>query len=557
MVLLVAGGALLLSGKASAEIRNDMNKNLILFNGNIITLDGENPKASAVVSQNGRIVYVGTDARALEHKKSGSEVVDLKGKTAVPGLVDAHAHMLGLGRILTGIDLRGAKSFDDVLAAVKNRQLGLEPKAWIIGRGWDQNRWGTKDFPVNTELNNISPNNPVILKRVDGHAVLVNKKALELAGIDKETKDPEGGRIVRFDSGEPTGVLIDNAVDLVEAKIPKMSRKEIKKAILKAQESCLALGLVGVHDAGVTEDVYNAYMELGREGALKMRVYAMVEGSSGFYKKAMRLGPQRGLFDDHFTMRAVKLYADGSLGSRGALLTEPYSDDPKNFGLPATSKKELEEATVTSLKRGFQVATHAIGDRANHDIIDVYEEAQKNLEPNDPRFRIEHVQVIQKNDIVRMKGLGIIASMQPTHCTSDMPWAEKRLGAQRIKWAYVWRDVLNSGVKLALGSDFPVESNDPLLGLYAAVTRGGFYPEQRLSAHEALEGFTSGPAYASFEEAERGEIRAGKSADLTVLSEDILNVKPAVLLKTKVIMTIIGGEIEYGIELKGDTHIYN
>lgn len=542
--------------RESISTKND-GKNLIIINANIITLDKNFPNASALVSSNGKIIFVGDSKEALKYRNPSSELIDLKDKTVLPGLIDAHAHVLGLGKSLIDLDLRETKSLDELLEKVRQRKVNVEKEKWILGRGWDQNKWAKKEFPVHTKLSELIPENPVFLKRIDGHAVLVNKKALEIAKIDNNTKDPEGGKIIRFESGEPTGILIDNAVLLVEKLIPEMTLNEITEAIIKTQESCLSIGLTEIHDAGILENEFKAYKELGQEGKLKMRIYAMVSSDSNFYEKVIKEGPQISLFGGKLTLRTVKIFADGALGSRGALLTEPYSDSPSNSGLLVTSIEKMEKVTLESLAKGFQVATHAIGDKANHITIDVYEEALKKVSANDPRLRIEHVQVIQPSDVIRMKRLGIIASMQPTHCTSDMPWAKDRLGKERIKWAYAWRSILDNDITFASGSDSPVESNNPLLGIYAAVTRqdgegnpkGGFYPEQKMTIYEALESFTKGAAYSAFEENIKGEIKVGKVADFTVLSKDILNSPPEDILKTKVLMTIVGGQVAYKTEL--------
>ena len=531
------------------EIDRQSQKNLILINANIFTLDKDTPRAEALIISEGKIIFIGNSKEALRHRNPNSELIDLKGNTVIPGLVDAHAHFFGFGEMLGKLDLRETNSLEEILELVKNAKAKIKKGDWIIGRGWDQNKWEKKDFPDNAKLNKITPENPVYLTRVDGHAALVNRMALEKALINKETKTPSGGKIVRSASGEPTGLLVDNAITLIDNTVPPLTVSQIKEAILRAQESCLKVGLTEVHDAGIDEKTFDAYMELGREGKLKMKIYAMVDYSSDFYEKALKLGPQTSLFNGKFTLRTVKLYADGALGSRGALLSDPYSDDPKNSGLLLTPIEKMKKVVKESTLRGFQVATHAIGDRANKLIIDIYEEVSKELKPKDPRFRVEHVQVIQPSDIKRMKNFNFIASMQPTHCTSDMPWAASRLGNDRIKWGYTWKSILNDDVHLAFGSDFPVESNDPLLGIYAAVTRqdksgnpkGGFYPEEKLSIYEAVEGFTKGAAYASFQENFKGTIKVGYAADLTVLSKDIFKISPQEILDTKVVLTIVDG----------------
>ncbi|HNJ72041.1 MAG TPA: amidohydrolase, partial [bacterium] len=412
------------------------------------------------------------------------------------------------------------------------------------------------DFPEHAALTAVSPDHFIVLERVDGHAVLVNQNVLTAAKINRETPDPRGGKIMRNAQGEPTGVLIDNAIDLLIPYIPKYTLSEDSLALEAAMSACLKVGLTSVHDAGVDTNHIDVYKELGRRNKLCVRVYAMLNGFDRrlldmYYKK----GPEKNLFNQFLTIASIKLYSDGALGSRGAALLEPYSDSPQSKGLELMMKPRLEIIATDALKWGFQVCTHAIGDRGNRNTLDAYEAAMKAVPDSATykRFRIEHAQVVNEADIPRFATLGVIASMQPTHCTSDMYWAEERVGKDRIRGAYAWQKFIKNGVRLAAGSDAPVESHNPLLGVYAAVTRqdakgwppGGWYPDQKLSILEALRAFTIDAAYAGFEETQKGSLTVGKMADIVVLSKDITTADPREILNTHVVWTMVGGKIVY------------
>ncbi len=532
---------------------------LIVHNAVVHTLDPEVPRAQALAARDGRIVFVGDDEGALALGGEGTRVVDLGGATVLPGMIDAHAHVQGLGKSLRSLDLVGTTSIEEVAERVR-RACESEPAgSWIYGRGWDQNDWAEARFPTADQLPECG-DHPVYLARVDGHAYWVNRLALERAGIDASTPDPDGGRIERDAKGRPTGVLVDRAADLVRQAVPEPSPQEMQIRVLRAQEACLRAGLTGVVDAGVGRQELNAYHALAEEGMLKIRVYVMLDlEEAGLLDAYLSSPPLVGLHDDLLTVRAVKAYSDGALGSRGAALLAPYSDDPDNAGLLVNDPAALEALTTRALAGGWQVGTHAIGDRANRVVLDVYERALAAAPAGDHRLRIEHAQVVDPADIPRFAELGIIPAMQPTHCTSDMPWAGERLGPERLQGAYAWRTFLDAGVRIPLGSDFPVESHRPLWGIYAAVTRqdhagepeGGWRPEQRLSIEEAIRGFTVDAAYGSFEEEIKGTLTVGKLADWVVLDRDPMAVPPAELLETRVRMTVLGGQIVHGAEAAG------
>jgi len=466
----------------------------------------------------------------------------------VAGLTDAHGHVVGLGLSLGKVDLRGCRSAEDCAARVQAALPKLAPGGWLQGRGWDQNLYPDQQFPTRAPLDAVAPTTPVFVRRVDGHAGWANSEALRRASITRDTPDPPGGKILRDAKGEPTGVLVDRAEDLVADVIPPPSELEIEQAILRAQDLLLSQGLTSTHEMGISPFVADIYLRLARSGRLKMRVYAHWTSDPDTLEEAFRRGPLLASPDDLFTLRSIKLYADGALGSRGAHLEAPYSDDPHNTGLVLTQIKDVEAISRRALAAGFQVSAHAIGDAANHDVLEAY--ARAGVTPA-ARFRIEHAQIVDLADIPRFAQLGVIASMQPTHATSDMPWAEKRLGRSRLAGAYAWRRFLDAGVHLAFGSDFPVELSDPRLGLFAAVTRtdlhgqppGGWLPDQRLTVEEALRAFTVGAAYAAFEEGWRGELEAGQAADLTVFDGPLDT--PEYIVQRKVLMTIVAGRVVY------------
>jgi predicted amidohydrolase YtcJ/acetyl esterase/lipase len=507
------------------------------------------PAMAAILVEGGGVAFVGDEhkARALAPE---AKTVDLTGGVVVPGLTDAHGHLRGLGALRRALDLRGLGK-EEILARVKARAATAAEGEWIRGRGWDQNRWPVRTFPTAAELSAVSPRHPVVLGRVDGHALWVNEAALLAAHVTGETKDPDGGRIERSKDGSPSGVLVDNAQNLIANAIPESTPDELRRDYVAALESCARVGLTGVGDAsGSNPEEIEILASLAREKKMPIRVYATVGPRS--LDEEMAKGP---LQTGRLTVRALKIVADGALGSRGAALLADYADAPGNRGLDVTPPGEIERLAEKAFRGGFQVWTHAIGDRANRVTLDAYEKALAAVRPTDPRPRIEHAQILAPGDAERLARLGVFASIQPTHATSDMPWAEARVGPERIEGAYAWRYLLSSGVRLAGGSDFPVESENPLLGFYAAVTRqdlsghppGGWRKEQALTRAEALWLFTAGNAYAEFAEARRGRIAPTFDADFTVLDRDIMSAATpdAEIPTASVCMTVVGGEIVY------------
>jgi predicted amidohydrolase YtcJ len=534
----------LLSVLARAETAD-----LVVNNARIYTVDPARPRASAIAVKGDRILAIGDVSVYVGPK---TRRIDARGATVIPGLIDSHGHMRGLGESLEILDLRATRSVADVLKLVDKATRSRKPSEWIRGRSWDQTQWPGAQFPTAEQLSRVSPNHPVYLTRVDGHAGWVNNKALEIAGITAATPDPPGGRIIRTSAGQPTGVLIDRAQGLVTRKIPPASHEQVLERIAHAARECAHLGLTTVHDAGVSREDLAAYRELIAQGKLPVRVYAMIGGEGSLWEEYLKRGPEIG---DRLTVRSIKLMADGALGSRGAALKEPYSDEPGNRGLLILQEKDIERVARAAAAKGFQVNTHAIGDRANHVVLEAYGAALSGAK--DRRFRIEHAQVVAPEDFPLFAKFGVIASMQATHATSDMRWAEARLGPKRILGAYAWRRFLSLGVPVPNGSDFPVEDPNPLWGFYAAITRqdhqgrpeGGWMPDKRMRRQEALKSWTLDGAYAAFEEKSKGSLTPGKLADFVMLSEDITTIPANEILNTRVVMTVLGGEVVYS-ELK-------
>jgi hypothetical protein len=544
---------------APALLKAQAAADLVLTNGNVYTVDNARPVVSAIAVRAGRILFVGSDAEARALAKPSTTVIDLHGATVVPGITDAHAHLLGLGTTLQRVNLAGSSSYDEVIGRVKAWAKDVRPGQWIQGRGWDQNRWPTKEFPTHDALSRAFPNNPVVLTRIDGHALLANARAMELAHVSASTADPAGGRIIRTSSGAPAGVFVDNAQGLIARAIPAATRADKRKAILVAIAESNRWGLTGVHDPGEDAETISIYEELARAGDYNLRNYVMLSdpgeptSASAQRNPYIQHGPQSALYDGHLWIRAIKLYADGALGSRGAALLAPYSDEPSNSGLLVSRPEHIRAWADWALRHGFQINVHAIGDRGNRIVLDAFDSALKNFPKADHRFRIEHAQVISQQDIPRFARLGVIPSMQATHQTSDMRWAENRVGPQRIRGAYAWRSLLNTGVIIPNGTDFPVEEVNPLLTFHAAVTRqdptnwpaGGWYPEQKMTREEALQSMTIWPAYAGFQETMLGSLTPGKYADFVVLDRDIMHIPDTEILSTRVTSTWIGGKRVY------------
>ncbi|MCP3168871.1 amidohydrolase [Myxococcus qinghaiensis] len=516
----------------------------------IRTLDAARPVVQALAVREGKVLATGTRDEVLAAAGPGARVVDLGEATVVPGLTDSHGHLSVLGQWEATVSLLGATSREEAVARVASAPSTSYQGEWLVGQGWDQNDWTDKAFPTRRDLDAKHPGVPVMLTRIDGHAAWVNSEALRRAGVTRDTKDPEGGRILRGADGEATGILVDNAMGLVYAVLPPLTDEQLSGQLTAALARAAKAGLTGVHDAGMDLRTFRLFQRWDKEGKLPLRVYAMADGQNPDRETYLREGPYQG---ERLTLRAVKLSLDGALGSRGAALHQDYSDEPGHKGLLMMAPEEYERRVRAFMAAGFQVCTHAIGDRANTLVLDTLTRAAEATGTKDGRHRVEHAQVMRLEDIDRLGRGGFLASVQPTHATSDMPWAEARVGAERIRGAYAWQRLKASGAVLALGSDFPVEQPDVLAGLYAARTRqdargapeNGWYADQRLSGEEALEGFTVGAAYASFAEARRGRLQPGMDADFVALSVDPVDAPVAELPGAQVRLTVVGGDEVY------------
>lgn len=516
----------------------------LFVNGTVYTVDSAFSKTEAVAVKDGKIIATGTTAE-LQQQFAAKETVDLQGKFMYPGFIDAHAHFYRYGLGLQTADLTGSTSWDDILNRLNEFKKGLAPAKgdWIIGRGWDQNDWAVKEFPTNEQLNKMFPDNPVILTRVDGHAAVVNDLALQQAGITAQTKLTGGDVFVA--NGKPTGVLIDNAIDLVSAKIPAANEKQIKEALLAAQKNCFAAGLTTIVDCGIDYDDVLQIEKANASGDLKMRLYVMLSDAKKNYEAIFKRGKIK---TDRLHVRSFKVYGDGALGSRGASLLEPYSDKAHHYGFLLSSPEHFDSVAAVLYKNQFQMCTHAIGDSGNRTILNIYGKYLKTT--NDLRWRIEHAQVVNENDFALFGKYSIVPSVQPTHATSDMYWAEERLGPKRIKGAYAFNDLLKQNGWIPLGTDFPVEDIDPLKTFYAAVFRRdakgwpekGYQTENALTREATLRGMTIWAARSNFEESEKGSIEKGKLADFVVLDTDLMTASFEQVLKTTVLKTICGGE---------------
>jgi hypothetical protein len=530
---------------------------LILVNGNIITVDEKKPRAEAVAIQGDRILAVGSNEDIQRLRQGRTRVIDLQGKTVVPGLVDAHLHFVGLGTERGAwLDLSDAKSEADVAALVRRAASRAKPGDWITGGNWHTGNWDREAWPTKKSLDDAAPNNPVFLGGMHSHASWANSKALEMAGITKSTPDPSGGKILRDEkTGEPTGILIENSQALIREKIPEANPEPLKDRIKRSVRLALSYGFTGAHDIGTTLEAVDAYKELIDAGQLPFRINAVprVWNAGALLDQILARGPITGYGGHRLTMRGVKLSIDGALGSRGAALMMPYDDEPTTIGVIRVPYDQIYFIVEKSLKAKFNVALHAIGDRGNQMALDAVEQALRRVPVQDHRIRIEHAQIVRPQDLPRLAKLGIIASIQWIHCTLDMPWAEKRVGAERLKGAYAWRTLLNFGTRIVGGSDESAKTFSPFMGIYAAVTRqdekgqpaGGWYPGERLTRYEALKSYTLDAAYASFEESVLGSITPGKLADLVVLSKDIMTVPAAEILQTQALVTIVGGKIVF------------
>ena len=532
---------------------------LIFVNGNIYTVNERQPHAEAIAVKKDRIAFVGSNEDAKKLASDKTRIVDLRGRTVVPGMTDSHCHIFGIGEREMNLNLEGTNSREDFLAKVKARVDQTERGQWIIGRGWIETFWKPPQFPSHTDLDKIAPDNPVFLTRADGHAAIANTAALKIAKIDKNAANPLGGEILKDKTtGEPTGMLLDNAMDLAAKHISKPTEAEREKAFLLGIDREIGLGWCEIQNAGSHTGDIKIIRKCFDEGKVKLRFINAVYGPGEDVQQFLREGSTINAYDHHFTQRTIKVIFDGALGSRGAALLKPYSDAPDTSGFLTEKESDLKPMFEEALRRGIQVETHAIGDRTNRTILDLYQNAFKAVpldqrKIREPRWRVEHAQILDPADIPRFAKLSVIPSMQPSHAISDLFFAPSRLGMERLAGAYAWQSLIKSGCIIAGGSDAPVERGEPMIEFYAAVARKsvkgfsgeGWHPEQAVMREQALKIFTIWPAYAAFEENDKGSIEPGKLADLTVLSSDIIKISEPEILNTRCVMTVIGSEIVY------------
>ncbi len=537
----------------------------VIINTKIYTVNKTTPIVEAVAIKDSKILKTGTSVEIQKYVGEKTEVIDLSGKYVYPGFVEGHAHIMGIGDNQLNVNLLGVKSYDELIQAAAERAKSTPKGEWITGRGWHQDKWENQPegwfngFPTHDALSAAVPDHPVYLKHASGHAALANAKAMELAGITTETESPDGGEIFKNIGGTPTGIFNETAQGLINSKIPG-SDKEIRRKILNlAMEECLRNGITSFHQAGSGSKDIELFKEFASNDDLKLRLYVMLSGRDReLLNRYFEQGPE--IDSTHWlTIRSVKLYSDGALGSRGAWLIEEYSDAPGEYGHNVTPMETINDITMKAAEAGFQVCTHAIGDRGNREVLDIYEKAINTYpeQMKDHRFRIEHAQHINGEDIPRFASLDVIPAMQAIHMSSDRPWAIDRLGKERIEeGAYVWQKLLQQGSRIVNGTDAPVEPVSPLASFYASVSRktlagtpeGGYEPDQKMTREQALVSYTLDAAYGAFQEDVKGSIEEGKLADFTVLDKDIMEIEESEILSTNVIHTIVGGEIMYSSE---------
>ena len=528
----------------------------VIDNANGYTLNSKNELvrfASLAFDDKGRIIAVG-GAKEVAAKAKNARRIDVQGKTVLPGLIDAHGHVFGLGEMLTQLDLSATATLAGALKAAGDYARANPGQAWLRGRGWNQEIWKLGRFPTAAELDGAVADRPIWLERVDGHAGWGNSRVLQLAGITKDTPDPAGGKIVRDANGNATGVLIDSAQDLVTRVMPKQTEADARRVLDRSLQQIAKMGLTSVHDAGIGAGNDRLYRDYADNNKLTTRVYGMIGDVAADFDELSKNGPLKTYANDMYVLRSVKLYSDGALGSRGAALIEPYSDEPKSHGLLFRKSPDIYGLMEKAMKKGYQVNVHAIGDAGNRQILDGYEKLVDRTATAGLRHRMEHAQVVTMEDIARFKEIGIVPSMQPTHATSDMNMAEDRVGPKRIKGAYAWRTFLKQGSKIACGSDFPVESPNPFYGIHAAVTRqdaagrpdGGWYANEAMTLKEAFRCFTLDAAYAGHQEKALGSLEAGKWADFIVIDQDLFKMPAKDIHKTVVLQTWVGGRQVYG-----------
>ena len=539
---------------------------LILRSGKIVTLDPSRAEVSALAARGGKVVALGSDGEIASLIGPKTTVIELDGRLAVPGFIEAHGHLLELGVFRTSVDLTKTRSWEEVVEKVREAAAGTKPGSWIYGRGWHQEMWDhppsplVEGYPTNGALDEAAPANPVLLRHRSGHAAIANRSALSATGFERGSKDPEGGKLVRDTDGNLTGVLIETADDIAEAAMEaakaRRSREEIAAEIARnvdiVQQECLSKGITTFEDAGLPLADIDLVRALADDGKLRMRLWIMARDTNTLLRERLASYRLDGAAGGFLTIRAVKRQMDGALGSRGAWLLEPYSDAPSTSGLNTEPVADIEETARIAIENGFQLCVHAIGDRANRETLDLFERTFKtHPDKKDLRWRIEHAQLVNPSDVPRFKALGVIASMQGVHCTSDGPWVPARVGAKRAEEeAYVWRDLIDSGAIVCNGTDTPVEDVDPIANFHASVTREladgtEFYPRQKMTRMEALRSYTVNAAFAAFEDGVKGSLSPGKLADVTVLTKDILTVPDEEIPKAKVAYTIVGGTIAY------------
>jgi predicted amidohydrolase YtcJ len=530
---------------------------LVLVDGKIVTVDQSLPEAQALAARDGRIIAVGSDADVEAFIGPGTEVIDLDGRLAIPGFIEGHAHYMGVGRATLQLNLMGVANWDEVVSMVAEAVAESRPGELISGRGWHQEKWDRRPepnvdgLPYHASLSAVSPDNPVLLTHASGHATFANAKAMELSGITAETPDPEGGEIVRDARGNPIGAFRETAAGLLAPARSGGAGPDPRRVALLAQEEAFSKGITSFHDAGSGVSTIDLWKEMVDDGSLDIRLYVMIRANNAALAEKLAEYRMVGYGDDRLTVRAIKVSIDGALGSHGAWLLEPYDDLPTSTGLNTTPLEEIREKARLAMEYGYQLNVHAIGDRANRETLDIFEEAYAAQGDGDYRWRVEHAQHLNPDDIGRFGSLGVIASMQGVHATSDGPWVELKLGARRSEeGAYVWRKLMDAGAVVMNGTDAPVEDVDPIASYYATVSRKMndgevFFPDQRMTRLEALESYTINGAYGAFEEDLKGSLTVGKLADITVLSQDIMTVDENLIPDTEVVYTIVGGKIVY------------
>jgi predicted amidohydrolase YtcJ len=540
---------------------------LVLRNGKIVTVNGAAPTAQAIAVRGDKIAGLGTNADAQKWIGANTKVIDLKGQLAIPGFIEGHGHFTGIGEYRQGLDLREARTWDDIVAQVARAAKQAKPGEWIVGRGWHQSKWdhapepNVEGFPLHESLDKVSPDNPVLLTHASGHAAFVSAKAMDAAKLTRETANPSGGEILKDKQGNPTGLLRETAQGVVarahnqwlDQRTPAQRAADLRKAIDLASDECVAKGITSFEDAGSSFTTVDAFKSMAEKNELKLRLWVML-GASPLDQLAANIDRCRiiGAGNNHLTVRAIKRYMDGALGSRGAWLLEPYTDKPDSVGLATSKLEDLKAVGELAIQHDFQYCIHAIGDRANREVLNLYEQIFKeHPDRTGLRWRIEHAQHLSAADIPRFGKLGVIAAMQGIHCTSDAPYVLLRLGPQRAEeGAYVWQKLMKTGAVVANGTDAPVEDVSPLACFYASVSRKlkdgtRFYPDQRMSRDEALKSYTWNNAYAAFEEKLKGSLEVGKLADITVLSRDIMTIPEDDIPGTDVVYTIVGGKVVF------------